>query len=232
MSRGQSKGPSRERKRGFSLLETLVSVAIFSTVSIAILQLYTTMQTTMSRGELKTDLQQNARVGLDRMVQEIRMAGYDPNGFIPQVTTPPKAPIRAASSGCFSFLADVSGTGTDQITYDFDATGKTLRRRGDNWNLGTKDFSGGSAQPQAESVNLLTFTYYDAYNRVLTPASWTSTHRCPLVAGAPAQPVVQLDYWQMLQIRRVAIVLRTQNSRPGLFSEFYTLTGDVRLRNK
>ena len=230
MWRERSKCPP-QRCRGVTLLETLISVAIFSATTAGIFLLYTTMQGTMNRGELKTDLQQNARVGLQRVVQELRMAGYDPSGAIPVVTLQPRAAIRAAAAGCLSFVADVSGSGaSSQITYDL--SGSTVRRREDAWNASTKAFSGGSAQPLAESVDLLTFTYYDAENQVLTPASWKSTHRCPPTSGALAEAIVQLTYAQMREIRRVAIVLRTRNSRPGVLSESYALTSDVRLRNR
>jgi type IV pilus assembly protein PilW len=228
-------GPSEQRApgrdRGVTLLETLISTALFSLVIAGVYLLYTTMQSTMSRGEMKTDLQQNARVAMDRMVQEIRMAGYDPSGIIPVVSLPPKAAIRAATPACLTFVADVTGSGTArQITYDLNQT--TLRRRESLWG-GSSAFSTGSgAQPQAESVSLLTFTYYDAFNQVITPAAITSTQRCPPQAGAAAQAITQLDYGQMQQIRRVAITVQTRESRPGIAPEFYTLTNDVRLRNR
>lgn len=231
MSRGLSKRRSRRWSRGFTLLETLITTTIFSIVIAGVYLLYTTMQSTLSRGELMTDLQQNARVAMDRMVQEIRVAGYDPSGVIPLVTLQPKAAIRAASPACLSFVADTAGSGTArQITYDLNGT--TLRRKEEPWD-GTSEFSSGAgAQPLAESVNLLTFTYYDAFNQLLTPAAITSTQRCPPQSGATAQSTTQLDYWQMKQIRRVAITLQTRDSRPDVFSQFYTLTNDVRLRNR
>jgi prepilin-type N-terminal cleavage/methylation domain-containing protein len=216
--------------RGFTLLETLITTVLFSIVMGGVFLLYTTMQSTLSRGELMTDLQQNARVAMDRMVQEIRMAGYDPTGIISQVVLPPKSPVRAASSACFSFIADVYGTGAaKQITYDLNGT--KLRRREQTWTPGSFDVScpGNCPQPLAESVNLLTITYYDAYNQILTPYS-TNTLGCP--PGGTTQTFTQLDYGQMKQIRRVAITLQTRDSRPDVFSQFYTLTNDVRLRNR
>jgi hypothetical protein len=110
-----------------------------------------------------------------------------------------------------------------------------LRRREDPWDSATLAFKDGSAQPQATVIDLLTFTYYNGWNEVLTPApapGWVSTHRCPPIAGAPNQPLVQLDFSQLRQVRRVAIRLRARDSRPGIPSEFYTLASDVRLRNR
>jgi hypothetical protein len=212
-----------------TLIETLIGALIFSAVIGSVYMLYTTMQNTMHRGELQSNLQQNGRVALAQMVREIRMAGYDPSGVIPLVTLAPKAPIRAAMSGCFSFVADVFGAGTArQITYYL--SGTTLYRKFDTWD-GASAFNNLSAQPLAGSMATLTFTYYDGNNQVLTPAAWTSTQRCPPVASASAQSIVQLTFDQMRLIRRVAISRKAQGSRPGVFSEFFTLTSDVRLRN-
>jgi type II secretory pathway component PulJ len=221
-----------------TLVEMLIGALIFSSVTSGVYLLYTTMQNTMTHGELMTDLQQNARVGLAQIMQEIRMAGYDPpvgsppQGVIPQVTLLPKAAIRAASRTCLSFVGDVTGSGTaGQITYDL--SGTTLRRRFDAWSGSPSfAFSGGSAQPLVEGVRSLDFTYYDATSRVLPPAGWISTLRCPPVAGAPAQTVEQLTFEQMLRIYRVAITLKTQGSRTGLQPGSYTVTSDVRLRNQ
>jgi prepilin-type N-terminal cleavage/methylation domain-containing protein len=221
-------------RRGFTLLETLITTVLFSIVMAGVFLLYTTMQTTLSRGELMTDLQQNARVAMDRMVQEIRMAGYDPSGAIPVVTLQPRAAIRGASSGCLSFVAYSTTSGASaQITYSL--SGTKLMRRQDPWCAPNTCFgtcgscATSSPQPLAESVNLLTLTYYDDYNQILTPYS-TTTQGCP--PGAATQTFTQLDYGQMKQIRRVAISLQTRDSRPDVFSQFYTLTNDVRFRNR
>ncbi len=185
--------------RGVTLVETLVSTALFAIVIAGVYLLYTTMQSTMSRGEMKADLQQNARVAMDRMVQELRMAGYDPSGIIPHLSVPPRAAIRAATPNCVAFVADVTGSGTaSQVTYSLSQT--TLRRRESPWD-GSSGFSVGSgAQPQATSISLLTFTYYDAFNEAIMPAVIMSTQRCPPQAGAAAQALAQLDYGQMRQI--------------------------------
>jgi len=221
-----------------TLVETLIGALIFAFVTAGVYVMYTTMQNTMSRGELMSDLQQNARIGLAQMVQETRMTGYDPSGVIPLVALAPKAAIRAAAAGCFSFVADVTGSGTaSQITYYL--SGTTLYRKWDDWN-GNNAFNDRNPQPLAGSMNVLAFAYYDANNQVLTPAAWTSTQRCPPDSKAGAQSIVQLTFDQMRLIRRIAIVLRVGDRRPGICPpnlpppqpcEFFTLTSDVRLRN-
>ncbi len=222
-----------------TLVEVLIGAALFSIVAGSAYVLYIAMIDTLNKGELKADLQQNARVGLAQMTQEIRMAGYDPpvgsppKPISPQIVLVPRAPLRAATPQCFSFIADVSGKGTaDQITYDFDSAKKTLRRRVDNWSGPNQyEFAGGTFQPLAQSIESLTFTYFDVNNVELRPAPWSSTQRCPPTKGAAVQSLTQLTFEQLAQVRRVAITLKTQGSRPGVTSEAFILTSDVHLRN-
>lgn len=227
-----------------TLVEVLISGALISVVMAGVYVLYIAMHDTMYKGELKADLQQNARVGLAQMTQEIRMAGYDPPvGTPPQPVSPqvllfPRAPLRAATAQCFSFIADISGkavagTGAaDQITFEFDSSKKTLRRKVDTWSGSPKyDFSGGTPQPLAQSIESLTFTYFDVNNVELKPAPWSSTQRCPPTKGAPVESIWQLTFEQLAQVRRVAITLKTQGSRTGVTSEAFILTSDVHLRN-
>jgi Tfp pilus assembly protein PilW len=214
-----------------TLVEILISTALISIVMGSVYLVYLTMQNTFSKGELKADLQQNARVGLAKMTQEMRMAGFDPTGAIPLVTTPPKAAIRAATAGCLSFLADVEGTNdTSQITYMLDAT--TLKRQQQPWKSSPKEFSGGlGAQPLTGSVSLLAFAYYDGNNRILVPQKRQTTQACPPDPSAVLTEREILTFEEMRRIRRVAITLTTQGSRPGVTGEAFTLTSDVQLRN-
>src|SRR5574341_1350404 len=181
MLRRQSERLFRRGPRGMTLAEVLIGAALFSMVAGSAYALYLAMTDTLNRGELKADLQQNARVGLSQMTKEIRMAGHDPNGAIPLVALLPKAAIRAATANCLSFVTSGKDTGdrdkdgikdedwSVQITYDL--SGSTLRRRVDPWNATDKfagdAFSGGSFQPLAGSLSLLSFTYYDANNQIL-----------------------------------------------------------------
>jgi Tfp pilus assembly protein PilW len=217
-----------------TLVEILISSALISIVIGSVYLVYLTMQHTFSQGELKADLQQNARVGLAKMTQEMRMAGYDPTGAIPLVTPPPKAAIRAATTGCFSFLADVEGKNdTSQITYDLESSNNTLRRRQDSWAASKKEFSlSGGAQPFTGSVTVLAFTYYDVDNQVLVPQVRQTTQACPPDSSAVLALRESLTFEEMRRIRRVAITLKTQGARPGVTAESFTLTSDVQLRNR
>lgn len=95
--------------RGFTLLELLISAAIFPIVLLAVYLMYEANQATYLKGESRTDLQQHARIGMDRMETEIRMAGYG----VPAATAPsPLLPIIAATDTTISFLADLEDAST------------------------------------------------------------------------------------------------------------------------
>jgi len=231
--------PDRRSSRwsvGFSLVEILVSTALFSLVLASMYLLYTTMLGAMSRGEMFSDLQQNARVGLQRMVQDVRMAGYDPSNAIPLLPSAPNNIIREATAGCLSFIGyqvRASADLTYQISYYLDGT--TLRRLAEPWDSSNATFGpSGGAQPVAENVLVLTFTYYDQDNREIVPGAWTSTHQCPPPPSPTftPSPTPMLTYLQQAQVRQIGISIRTQDTRPLSSFEFYTLNSYVQLRNR
>jgi prepilin-type N-terminal cleavage/methylation domain-containing protein len=222
------------RNAGFSLVEMLVSTALFSFVLAGMYLLYTTMLGSLSRGEMFSDLQQNARVGMQRMVQDVRMAGYDPSNAIPLLASAPKDIIREATAGCLSFIGyQVYGSPpedrTYQISYYLDGT--TLKRLAERWD---PPFVSGGAQPLAENIAALTLTYYDLDNREIVPGAWTSTHQCPPPPSPTftPSPTPMLTYLQQAQVRRIGISLRARDTRPRTSFEYYTLNTYVQLRNR
>lgn len=69
------------RQQGFSLVELVIGLTIFLVVLLAVYQLFDTGSATYRSGQRKVDVQQNARVALDEIVRQIRMAGYWPENF-------------------------------------------------------------------------------------------------------------------------------------------------------
>jgi prepilin-type N-terminal cleavage/methylation domain-containing protein len=224
---------------GFSLVEVLVSTALFSLVLASMYLLYTTMLGAMSRGEMFSDLQQNARVGLQRMVQEVRMAGYDPSNAIPLLAPAPQGFIRAATAGCLSFIGyqvDPNHASVDltyQISYYLDGT--TLRRLAEPWDSSNTTFgASGGAQPLAENIAALTLTYYDLDNRSIVPTGvWASTPQCPSrVPPSPAAAPLLLTANQLAQVYRIGISIKARDTRPRTSLEYFTLDTYVQLRNR
>ena len=65
--------------RGFSLIEMMVASAIFAIAAAVAFILYSAAQKSYKSGENVTDQQQSTRVAFDRMISDIRLAGFNTN---------------------------------------------------------------------------------------------------------------------------------------------------------
>jgi prepilin-type N-terminal cleavage/methylation domain-containing protein len=66
-------------QRGFTLAEILVTTAIFAIIMIAALTVYDRSNRVFKTGTEAADLQQSTRIGFDKLVSDLRMAGFDAN---------------------------------------------------------------------------------------------------------------------------------------------------------
>ena len=62
--------------KGVTLIELLIALVISSILIAALYRVFISQQKTYTVQEQVTDMQQNARVGINRMMSEIRMAGF------------------------------------------------------------------------------------------------------------------------------------------------------------
>lgn len=133
---------------GFTLVELMVAMTIGLIVLAAIYNIFIIQNKSFDVEEQITEMQQNARAALDIMSREIRMAGYDPNSNA-------TAKIITATASSLSFSVDVPSDNTT-ITYAFDSGQKKI----------TRTEGGGGAQPLAENIQAMAFTYYDTNGNV------------------------------------------------------------------
>lgn len=201
-------------KRGFTLVEILVASAIFVVIFLAVYLVYETNQITFAKGERDVDIQQNARVAMDRIVRELRMAGFDPQ--VPTIIPNPCAtPIQLATPASITFIADVDSDGTtERVEYTHDPDPPGVRR--EQWpSLAGADCEGdwsasAGAQPLVDKVVSLTFTYYDNSGTQIPDADLTA---------------------RLGEIRRITIAITTSDILPSEGTRSYTLTSEVRPRN-
>lgn len=96
-------------RRGFTVVELLISATIMVIVLLAIYLVQDASQATAVRGETQTNIQQNARVAVEAMARDLRMAGYGvPNVACPGTLTV----IGTASRTSITFRADLRTTTT------------------------------------------------------------------------------------------------------------------------
>lgn len=204
-------------EEGFSLVETLVAVVISSIVLLGLYLIYDVNQATFIRGEQQTDLQQNARIGMDRLVRELRMAGNDPSGALTVAGTP----ILTAEITEVVFVADIDSDGTtEKVGYTCREGGGTLctsqdpaeiRRETCNWDAIATAWVGCTGYRElATRATALTFAFYDGGGNLLpTPV-----------------PVGSLD-----AIRRITVAITTADNVTGTVPQPFTLRAEIRPRN-
>jgi Tfp pilus assembly protein PilW len=157
---------------GFTLTEMLVTMMMMLTVMFALYSIFDMSIRVFSFGNSKMEAVETARVGLDKMVRELRAAypvdrvngktnlfwSAGAPGTV--LTSPPPAigPITFGNDLNGNRRVYDSATGSldsgEQITYS--VSGTTLMRNGD---------------PVAENVQALTLTYFDANGTAVTGAA-------------------------------------------------------------
>jgi prepilin-type N-terminal cleavage/methylation domain-containing protein len=204
--------------RGFTMTELLVVCALMGTVMAGVLSLLVVGQQSAATTAAKQDAQQNARMSLERMIEEIRQAGYLPAG--PSCPTAPAIPcppfnyvfnaVTAQTAASLTLQNDWDGSNAitavavtdpitgglrgEQIVYTFTVgTGQLTRQE-----IGVD----GAAVIIAAGIINLAFTYLDQNNNVTAAAA---------------------------NIRTVTITITTQQSagQPQV-----TMVNRVRLRNR
>lgn len=106
-------------KRGFSLVELMVVIVVAGLMMSSVYSLLFTQQKSYQVQEQTLEVQQGMRSGLDLLVYELRMAGYDPDNVAGAGITDAQG-----TTVTFTMLADDDGIDNDNADGDDDeATG-------------------------------------------------------------------------------------------------------------
>jgi prepilin-type N-terminal cleavage/methylation domain-containing protein len=99
-----------QQQRGFTLVEILVTTAIFAVIMIAALAVYDQSNKVFKTSSESADLQQSTRIGFEKLISDLRMAGFDYNrGGIPDGTgqfAQPDEQIEFAGPSAIAFRAN------------------------------------------------------------------------------------------------------------------------------
>ena len=149
-------------QRGITIAELLVTAAVIGLIMAGLLSLLLSGQQSYLTGANRAEAQQNARLVLNQMVQEIRTAGFDPRN------TQSFPAVTALASGTGFVLKndwngngmiDTSSTSTvdgtthgEQITYTFAGSSLTRQETGID----------SSAVTVTAAINSVTIQYLDA----------------------------------------------------------------------
>lgn len=233
---------SSRGQRGFTLIEILISMAIFVLIMVGMLEMFDFVRLSYVRGERKLDVQQNARLAMDTMAREFRMAGYFPENYDTSALNNLPVPLKkihiAAGNG-LAVAGDLDGScinpsggacpGDSSKVFLYCLSGTTVIRK-------ITTFSGGSDTAPAsgykcnggvilaENVESLTFAYYDANNALLS---------LPLDGVSVGSNPNSGPFTDRNAARTVLITLQSTENVPGPGQppQTFTLTQSVRLRN-
>ena len=197
MDRHLSPCRTRLDQHGTTLMEMVITLAVFTVIMMVIVLLWEQSQQAYFRGATAAELQQNARVALEQMTREIRQAGYDPCRYIGVAgtcaTTSAFDPVTAGAFPIQTHTAtslwvradrdasgDVTPGGTnppeENVCFRF-AGGQILRKT-----TGVNCTSGGVEL--ARNITGLTFTYRKADGTAATLADGSDINLVQLAITA------------------------------------------------
>ncbi len=207
-------------KKGFTIVELLVSILLTSIIMGAIYSVYRVQTHSAKVQENRQEAQEYARSVLDMMVREIRNAGYAPTAAACAVVV--SADVQTLQ---FRYDANANGVCTDadeDITYAFStANCASTPGFGDITRTAKDATSGTTVTASLTNCNVQTvagnfsFTYY--------PQNSTTAYTTPVASG------------NLGSIQRVSISLTVQSKNPD--TEFggqltATMTSNADLRNR
>jgi prepilin-type N-terminal cleavage/methylation domain-containing protein len=234
---------------GFTLIELLIAMSIFLIVLLGIYQMFDTNRATYVSGTRKVDVQQNARVALDAITRELRMAGYFPENYDTDLTTTPslakQVGILIATDNGLVVYGDLDGTcnptqsacpasSSSVFLYCFDSISHTILRKRSTDVTVVASFSCSGGDVLAENIEKLQFTYYDGSNNpVPNPPNVTYALDGQTLDGVPAFDVNLPTPDVRTTIRTIVVTLVAAEAVPipGQQPQRFTLTSSVRLRN-
>ncbi|MCD6332034.1 MAG: prepilin-type N-terminal cleavage/methylation domain-containing protein, partial [Bacteroidales bacterium] len=173
----------KNNKCGFTLIELMIAMAIFSMVMTAVYGVYISSSRTCTLQNASAAAQQSVRLGIELMAQDIRMAGFDPAGA-------GNAGIQVAQANKIEVWADrnydrdtnytgsIDNADFEMITYEL--SGTDLQR------ILYEGEANKSIQPLIENVTRLEFEYLDSDSNVTANLAEIRTVKILLEVTEPA----------------------------------------------
>lgn len=211
-------------QRGFGLLEMTIAMAVMGLLVGGAVSMLFRSQVTFELQQASADMRQQARVALDTITTELRLAGYRIDNVGEVIDLASINAIRFAGDiddgdpgvPCGAAFEDATDGGAERITYELN--GGQLLRSIDCWD-GSSWTNESSQQPMARNLvgPQALFRYFDGDGNELVPAG------------------TDLTAAQRAEVRLVALSLNLVDpSDPievGAPSNDFTITGRVRLPN-
>ncbi len=184
---------SIKNQSGFTLIEVLITMAVFSIIIAAVFSAHTSQQNTYQVQDQVTEMQQNLRSAMHVLTAEIRMAGYDPTGTA-------NAGITAIFPGRMSLAKDINENGVTTDPNEIIDIGFSPGSGSDDNGDGIPDTiidgvpealdirrrtgGAGTYQPFAENMQAVEFLYFDSDGIVTAVPADVASVQVTLLARA------------------------------------------------
>lgn len=214
-------GSLKNSKKGFTMIELMVTMAIASIVLAGIYATYSAQVRGHATQQAVLDIQQNLRSAVYYLQRSVRMAGYGANaGFVDNFAAfiePYKSAgaSRTGTSICFTVDEDddgeidgTSGTNVDNVDNELIA----YRLDGNNTLLQYRP-SMNTWIPIADNIQAINFRYIDG-NLPSNPAPPLTEIRS-VEMTITAQPVEELVRTSAKQAQSLTVQIRCRNLRDG-----------------
>lgn len=175
--RAREQGKRAAAEAGFNLLEMMISMTVLGVIVGGAFGMLFRSQVTFELQQANADLRQQARVSLDVLTTELRLAGYEIDNLTEPVTRGGANVLQFvgdlddgdAGTPCGAAFETATDGGAERVTYEL-ATGRLLRTvecwDGSSW---TPEY-----QDQAVAQNLLgdqsLFRFWDEDGAEIAPA--------------------------------------------------------------
>ena len=193
-------------QKGFTLIEMMITLVIGAMITGAAYTTYSSQQKAYYTQDQVAEMQQNLRAALYLIIEELQMAGYNPNP-----TAGVTFSVKSAMTGRIQFETDKDEDGVLDAnetidlglspTFDADGDGIPDADSDGDGVPDPKDIGGGAGgfQPIAENIQAVEFLYLDSAETNLAPS-----------------PSVSVDVNDLDDIRSVQITIlaRAERSDP------------------
>ncbi len=155
----------------FTIIEVLMAMVIVGVVIGAIYAVFVSSNRSYHTQDSVVEAQQSVRVGIDFMVRDIRMAGFDPLSSATDAhpLDSDGAGIKEATSSKIRFTSDIdmneaidNPNNQERVTYEYDAANGRL------WRYLYEGTGSQTKQTLIDSVSALQFTYLGADGNTIT----------------------------------------------------------------
>ena len=96
---------------GFTMIEMLIALSVFLLILMGVFQIFEPSNAAYVSSERKLGVQQNARIAMDMIVRQIRMAGYFPENFDTDTTNNVANSVQLATDAAMAVAGDLDQSG-------------------------------------------------------------------------------------------------------------------------